>query len=65
VNGFLVGDAGDVEKQKLLVEHPRDFVVAKHLPFEHRRSEAAADGDGDRAGKHVAGRTPHGVEELP
>ena len=50
MNGFLVGDAGDVEKQQLFVERPRDFIVAKHLPFEHWRSEAAADYDGDRPG---------------
>ena len=46
VNGFFGGDASDVEKQKLFVEHPGDFIVAKHLPLEHRRSEAAADNDG-------------------
>jgi len=62
VNGFLVGDAGDVEKQKLFVEHPGDFIVAKHLPLKHRRSEAAAHRGGDRAGE---GRTAHQIKELP
>ena len=65
MNGFLVGDAGDVEKQKLFVEHPGDFIVAKHLPLEHRRSEAAADSYGDRAGEQVEGRTAHQIKELP
>jgi hypothetical protein len=64
VNGFLVGDAGDVEKQKLFVEHPGDFIVAKHLPLKHRRSEAAAHRDGDRAGEQVEGRTAHQIKEL-
>ena len=64
MNGFLVGDAGDVEKQKLFVEHPGDFIVAKHLPLKHRRSEAAAHRDGDRAGEQVEGRTAHQIKEL-
>jgi hypothetical protein len=38
VNGFFVRDAGDVEKQELFVERPGDFIVAEHLPLEHRRS---------------------------
>ena len=49
MNGFFVGDAGDVEKQELFVERLGDFVVTKHLPLEHRRSGAAADSDGDSA----------------
>ena len=65
MNGFLVGDAGDIEKQKLFVERFGDLIVAKHLPLEHRRSEAAADSDGDRAGEQVEGRTTHRVTELP
>ena len=36
MNGFLVGDAGDVEKQQFFVERPGDFIIAKHLPLEHR-----------------------------
>jgi hypothetical protein len=65
MNGFLVRDAGDVEKQELFVERPGDFIVPKHLPLEHRRSEAAADSEGDRTGKQVEGRTTHDVTELP
>ena len=65
MNGFLVGDAGDVEKQKLFVERPGDFIVAKHLPLEHRRSEAAANSDGDRAGEQVAGRATDEVKQFP
>ena len=53
MNGFLVGDPGDVEKQKLFVERLGDFVVTKHLPLEHRRSSAAADNYGDRGGDEV------------
>jgi hypothetical protein len=63
MNGFLVGDAGDVEKQELFVERPGDFIVAKHLPLEHRRSEAAADSEGDHADKEVEGCTTHEVTE--
>ena len=59
MNGFLVGDASDVEKQELFVEGPGYFIIAKHLPLEHRRSEAAADGNGDQAGEEVEGRTTH------
>ena len=59
MNGFLVGDAGDVEKQQLFVERPGYFIIAKHLPLEHRRSEAAADGNGHHAGEEVEGRTTH------
>ena len=65
MNGFLVGDAGDVEKQKFFVERLGDFIVAKHRSLKHRRSEAAADSDGDRAGEQVEGRTTHEVEEPP
>ena len=57
MNGFLVGDAGDVEKQELFVERLGDFIIAKHLPLEHRRSDTAADSDGDHAGEQVEGRT--------
>jgi hypothetical protein len=32
-----------VEKQELFTEHPRDFIVAEHLPLEHRRSQAATE----------------------
>ena len=59
MNGFLVGDAGDVEKQQLFVERPGDFIIAKHLPLEHRRSEAATDSNGHHAGEKVEGRTTH------
>ena len=59
MNGFLVGDASDVEKQELFVEGPSYFIIAKHLPLEHRRSEAAADGNGHHAGEEVEGRTTH------
>ena len=65
MNGFLVGDAGDVEKQKLFVERPGDFIVAKHLPLKHRWSEAAADCNGDRPGEQVEGRAAHELKELP
>ena len=65
MNGFVVGDAGNVEKQELFVERLGDFIVAKHLPFEHWRSEAAADCDGDRPGEQVEGRAAHEVKELP
>jgi len=65
VNGFFVGDAGDVEKQELFIERPGDFIVAEHLPLEHRRSKAAADSDGNRAAEEVEGRTTHAVTELP
>ena len=65
MNGFLVGNADDVEQQKLFVERPGDFIVAKHLPLEHRRSEAAADCDGDRPGEQVEGRAAHELKELP
>src|SRR5690349_12444681 len=65
MNGFFRGDAGDVEKQELFVERLGDFVVAKHLPLEHRRSGAAADSDGDRTGEEVEGRTTREVAELP
>src|SRR5208282_3774493 len=64
VNGFLVGDAGDVEKQKLFVERLGDFIVAKHRSLEHRRSDTAADSEGDHAGEQVEGRTTHEVKEL-
>src|SRR5208282_6798462 len=64
VNGFLVGDAGDVEKQKFFVERLGDFIVAKHRSLEHRRSDTAADSDGDHAGEQVEGRTTHEVKEL-
>ena len=53
MNGFFCGDAGDVEKQELLVEHLRNLVVAKHLPLEHGRSRAAADSNGDRTREEV------------
>ena len=43
MNGFLVGDASDVEKQELFVERLGDFIIAKHLPFENRWSDAAAE----------------------
>ena len=65
MNGLLVRDAGDVEQQKLFVEHFGDFIVAKHLPLEHRRSDTAADSDGDHTGEQVEGRTTHEVKELP
>jgi hypothetical protein len=64
MNGFFRGDAGDVEKQELFVERLGDFVVAKHLPLEHRRSGAAADSDGDRTGEEVEGRTTREITEL-
>ena len=41
MNGFLVGNPGDVEKQKLFVERLGDFVVTKHLPLEHRLTATA------------------------
>ena len=59
MNGFLVGDAGDVEKQELFVEGLGDFIVAKHLPLEHGRSEAAADNNGRRAGEEFEGCMTH------
>ena len=65
MNGFLVGDTSDVEKQKLFVERPGDLIVAEHLPLEHRRSEAAADSDGDDTAEQVEGRSTHEVKELP
>ena len=64
MNGFLVGDAGDVEKQKFFVERLGDFIVAKHRSLEHRRSDAAANSDGDRAAEQIEGRTTHEVKEL-
>ena len=64
MNGFVVGDAGNVEKQKLFVERPGDFIVAEHLALKHRRSDAAADSDGDRAGEQLEARTPYEVTEL-
>ena len=54
MNGLLVRDAGDVEKQKLCVERPGDFVITKHLSLEHRWSGAAADGEGQHARDKVA-----------
>jgi hypothetical protein len=63
--GFEIGDAGDVEKQELFVKRPGDFIVAKHLPLEHRRSHAAADSDGDRAGEEVEVRATREVTEFP
>ena len=65
MNGFLVGDAGDVEKQELFIERFGDFIVAKHLALEHRRSEAAAESDGYRADEQVEAGTTHEVTELP
>jgi len=65
MNGFVVGDAGDVEKQELFVERPGDFIVAEHLALEHRRPDAAADGYRDRAGEQVEARATHKVVELP
>jgi hypothetical protein len=65
MNGFLVGDAGDVEKQKLFVERPGDFIVAKHLPLEHRWSDAAADSNGDRSSEQVEAHATHEVTEFP
>jgi len=65
VNRFGIGDAGDIEKQELFVERPCDLIIAEHLPLEDRRSDAAADADGDRAGEQVEGRTTHEVIELP
>src|SRR5947209_17217994 len=53
MNGFLVGNPGDVEKQKLFVECLGDFVVTKHLPLEHGRSGAADDSDGDHTSDEV------------
>src|SRR5262249_34937206 len=53
MNGFVVGDAGDVEKQELFVERPGDFIVAEHLALEHRRPDAAADSYRDRAGEQL------------
>jgi len=64
VNGFLVGDSGDVEKQKLFVKCLGDFIVAKHLPLEHRRSDTAGESEGDHAGEQVEGRTTQEVKEL-
>ena len=63
MNGFLVGDAGDVEKQQFFVERPGDFIIAKHLALEYRRSEATAHSDGDRTADKVEGRTTHEVTE--
>ena len=54
-----------LRSRSLFVERPGDFIIAKHLPLEHRRSEAAADGDGDRPGEQVEGRAAHELEELP
>ena len=65
MNGSLVGDAGDVEKQKLFVERPGDFIIAEHLPLEHRWSDAAGDSNGDRAGEQIEGRMTHKVTETP
>ena len=65
MNGFLIRDAGDVEKQELFIERLGDFIIPKHLPLEHRRSDAAANSDGDRAGEQIEGRTTHEVKELP
>src|SRR5262249_33443930 len=53
MNGFVVGDAGDVEKQELFVERPGDLIVAEHLALEHRRPDAAADSYRDRAGEQL------------
>ena len=53
VYSFFGGDAGDVEKQQLLVEHLCNLVVAKHLSLEHRRSSAAADSNDDRTGDNI------------
>ena len=64
MNGFFVGDAGDVEKQELFVERLGDFIIAKHLPLEHRWSDAAADSDAYRASEEIEGRTTHEVKEL-
>ena len=64
MNRFLVGDAGDIEKQELFVERPGDFIVAKHLPLEHRWSDAAADRDDDRASKQVEAYTTREVTEV-
>lgn len=59
MNGFVVRDASDVEKQELFIEHPGDFIIAKHLPLKHRWSEAAADSDGNCSGEEAEGRTTH------
>jgi hypothetical protein len=53
VNGFFCGDAGDVEKQELLVEYFRNLILAKHLPLEHGRSCAAAGSNGNRPREEV------------
>ena len=65
MNGFVVGDAGNVEKQELFVERPGDFIVPEYLALQHRRPDAAADSDGDRAGEQVEARATHKVAELP
>src|SRR5215831_4581921 len=59
VKWFVVGDAGDIEKQELFVERPCHLIIAEHLPLEHRRSNAAADGDSNRAVEQVEGRATH------
>src|SRR6476620_10537689 len=65
MNGFLVGNPGDVEKQKLFVESLGDFVVTKHLPLKHRRSDATADSDGDRASDEVEDCATARVHSAP
>ena len=64
VNGFLLGDAGDIEKQELFVERLGDFIIAEHLPLEHRGSDTAGESEGDHAGEQAEGRTTHEVKEL-
>src|SRR5215831_3783875 len=59
VDGFLVGDAGDVEEQELFVESLGDFIIAKHLPFENRWSDAAVDSHRNRGGEQVEAHTTH------
>ena len=64
MNGFLVGDAGDVEKQELFVERLGDFIVTEHLLLENRWSDAAADSQGYRASEQVEAHTTRQAPEL-
>ena len=63
MNGFLVGDAGDVEEQEFFVERLGDFIIAKHLLLENRWSDAAADRHRYCGGEQGKPRAPHQATE--
>ena len=53
MNGFFVGDAGDVEEQKLFVERPGDFIVADAID----KMQETLDRDFAQLGDLIQGQT--------